>query len=31
MDKQKAAKLIDGWKKALKATRAWSEKLDFDV
>jgi glycerol kinase len=31
MDKQKASKLIDGWKKALKATRAWSEKLDFDV
>jgi len=31
MDKQKVSKLIDGWKKALKATRAWSEKLDFDV
>ncbi|MDZ7718470.1 MAG: glycerol kinase GlpK [Balneolaceae bacterium] len=31
MDKQKAGKLIDGWKKALKATRAWSEKLDFDM
>lgn len=31
MDKEKASKLITGWKKALKAASAWSEKLDFDV
>lgn len=31
MDKEEAGKLIAGWKKALKAARAWSEKLDFDV
>lgn len=31
MDKEKASELISGWKKALKAARAWSEKLDFDV
>lgn len=30
MDKEKASELITGWKKALKATSAWSEKLDFD-
>ncbi len=30
MDKNKASELIGGWKKALKATRSWSEKMDFD-
>ncbi len=30
MDKKKTDKLITGWKKALKAARSWSEKMDFD-
>lgn len=30
MDEDEAQKLITGWKKALKATRSWSEKMDFD-
>ncbi|NBC65506.1 MAG: glycerol kinase GlpK, partial [Bacteroidetes bacterium] len=31
MEEERAAELLGGWKKALKATRAWSEKMDFDM